>query len=673
MKNITLMLSLFLISFVSATVIIDIPDQDAVTVTVLNNGTDSNASDCGATGDVLMGSTRGCIDLNASIDLRSAAIGDTNASLCPDDTVLTGDGYCLNLNNTIDDRAGDNATWNESRATGLFWGINLGSANVTYENINTTANIQFLLNATSMFFNRVNASELCILDICIGDWASVNVTGGAGGNPFDQSLNISNNVTFWQLNLTSGWGNVTITESQITDLVHTTDTNISEWKDNLTSSDCGSGKVTAVQTNGSLTCAADVAGGTATINISDQSAMINAAGQINFTGTGVALINATNALVVVNISDGGNQTDQVNSINGTIIVVNNSLTAINISLTNQINSVNNSVEANNDTDNIIALGAITNSTLGWNLNITELVPSTFLTLASALRWNMYDTGTDLVLNVTNGGGDFIIQQDNAELHLHNAPVLANNFEVFHIFSKEADTVTEFVVTKAGIARTSYFIRSLAIAGNATNNPTPFNCTNYTNFIDCNTDTTGPDLYVADDIELNGTIFVGEEVNATRWTNVSITESQIIDLTHFNATYDSLITNASTNWTERTRATYNETWSRRDNQTLANINTTANIQFLLNATSMFFKDLNASQLCILDVCIGDWGSVNISASLGFTNLAWQNQSNEFVGQQNITGLLNLTGDMNMTGSLRVKFNFTINDSVFFDNGTHIIWD
>ncbi len=66
-------------------------------------------------------------------------------------------------------------------------------------------------------------------------------TDGGGGNPFDQVLNTTSNVTFNRLNLTGGWGNVSITESQISDLQNyiltsneaNLNVNRSNWWDNL--------------------------------------------------------------------------------------------------------------------------------------------------------------------------------------------------------------------------------------------------------------------------------------------------------------------------------------------------------------------------------------------------------------------------------------------------------
>ena len=55
--------------------------------------------------------------------------------------------------------------------------------NTTALTINTTANIQNLLNSSSMTFDNINSSGFCIDDVCIGTWASVN-TSGAGDFSF---------------------------------------------------------------------------------------------------------------------------------------------------------------------------------------------------------------------------------------------------------------------------------------------------------------------------------------------------------------------------------------------------------------------------------------------------------------------------------------------------------
>lgn len=52
-----------------------------------------------------------------------------------------------------------------------------------------------------------------------------------------------------------------------------------------------------------------------------------------------------------------------------------------------------------------------------------------------------------------------------------------------------------------------------------------------NRIDCDTDASGADLGVHDDIEVRGSLFVNETIESNNWTNVTITEDQITDLQH----------------------------------------------------------------------------------------------------------------------------------------------
>jgi len=171
-------------------------------------------------------------------------------------------------------------------------------------------------------------------------------------------------------------------------------------------------------------------------------------------------------------------------------------------------------------DQNIDIGVFNLTTTGW-FTPSNFRATSYYSTGNNLRFNFYDDGTDLFMNVSDGGGNFFIEQENTKLGLFNSPVVANDFKVFQVFSKEASDVTEFVVTKAGEAHTSYFARSLALVGNGTQIPTPFNCSTYTNFIDCDTDSTGSDFYVLDDVEINGSLFVGNgNFNVTDDGNVS---------------------------------------------------------------------------------------------------------------------------------------------------------
>jgi len=108
--------------------------------------------------------------------------------------------------------------------------------------VNTTSNIEGLgftqgphttdTNETTRFNNLVGTCSGSDKIIEIQSNGTIlcgaDQTGsGGGGNPFDQVLNTTSNVTFNKINA-SDWSNVTITENQISDLSHTTDTNRSD-------------------------------------------------------------------------------------------------------------------------------------------------------------------------------------------------------------------------------------------------------------------------------------------------------------------------------------------------------------------------------------------------------------------------------------------------------------
>ncbi len=164
-------------------------------------------------------------------------------------------------------------------------------------------------------------------------------------------------------------------------------------------------------------------------------------------------------------------------------------------------------------------------------NVTEQFHAeTYLTSGSGLSFNFYDDGSDIFMNVTNGGGNFAIEQDNSKLILFNEPNEANDLKVLQVFSKEATDITEFVVTKAGLHFASFFVRSLCIG------ITQANCSMFTKFVDLDTDVTGADMFIAHELEVNQTIY-SKIVNITErytFTNdkVNISSSGDVNATKF---------------------------------------------------------------------------------------------------------------------------------------------
>ncbi len=94
-------------------------------------------------------------------------------------------------------------------------------------------------------------------------------------------------------------------------------------------------------------------------------------------------------------------------------------------------------------------------------------------------------------------------------------------------------IPRFVITEEGADLATYNPRSMVIGPAATLGNVDENILCSTNFnqIDCNTSGSGADLGVSDDLEVKGTIYTPD------WSNVTITESQISDLTHTTDTFN----------------------------------------------------------------------------------------------------------------------------------------
>lgn len=142
-----------------------------------------------------------------------------------------------------------------------------------------------------------------------------------------------------------------------------------------------------------------------------------------------------------------------------------------------------------------------NITSTGNVTIGEgILAGFYLTLDNLFRFNFYDDGSDLFMNVSNGGGDFSIEQENTKITLFNSPVAANTWKVFQVFSKEAGDQVEFVIAKRIPTLGDFTDGSFQIGGTSTN------CTTLSNLTDCDTATTGADLLVEDDIWNGGEVF-----------------------------------------------------------------------------------------------------------------------------------------------------------------------
>jgi CRISPR/Cas system CMR subunit Cmr4 (Cas7 group RAMP superfamily)/cytoskeletal protein CcmA (bactofilin family) len=160
--------------------------------------------------------------LNASYILNApwitSAGADTNASTaCSSIEVLLGNGSCYDSSVFFDD------TDTQKNATGYLYNdsttvyLNETLLNATIDSRDT--------NETTRFDNLVgncSAGEFVFGVDSLGNKVCVSENVGSG-NPFDQVLNTTSNVSFARVNATD-WSNVSITENQISDLAHTVDT-----------------------------------------------------------------------------------------------------------------------------------------------------------------------------------------------------------------------------------------------------------------------------------------------------------------------------------------------------------------------------------------------------------------------------------------------------------------
>jgi len=172
------------------------------------------------------------------------------------------------------------------------------------------------------------------------------------------------------------------------------------------------------------------------------------------------------------------------------------------------------------------------------------------TVTSAWKFQTYNTGDvlsneyDLEIGDTYGAieiGEFELFQSEltiAGMNLNGTVIFRN--EISPISSNvefawaTTDNKLRFAIPKAGPELATYNPRSMMIGGSlgqAFNNSI-VNCLEQGyQQIDCNTTETGADLGIQDDLEVQGKIYTND------WTNVTITESQITDLTHTTDTYN----------------------------------------------------------------------------------------------------------------------------------------
>ncbi len=180
-------------------------------------------------------------------------------------------------------------------------------------------------------------------------------------------------------------------------------------------------------------------------------------------------------------------------------------------------------------------------------------------MTGALNLHGYDTGdalnSEFDLRVGNNYGAMTLGY--AEIFVSNLSVVgmdlngtlisrmppAHGTSDIEFAWATSDNLIRFAIPVADKDFATYNPRSFMIGGDlgqAFNNSI-INCSaqGYEN-IDCNTNGTGADLGVQDDLEVQGTGYFGN-LSSNDWTNITIIESQITDLTH---TVDTTIGNCS---------------------------------------------------------------------------------------------------------------------------------
>ena len=121
------------------------------------------------------------------------------------------------------------------------------------------------------------------------------------------------------------------------------------------------------------------------------------------------------------------------------------------------NETNTTCWIGGDFGNITCIGKliVADCEIG-NLNVSkrtttnEFIANNYYLISSKIPFNFYDDGTNIMMNMTATGDEFAVETDNSKYILFNEPKASNDFKVFQVFSKEAQDVTEFVVTKKGV-------------------------------------------------------------------------------------------------------------------------------------------------------------------------------------------------------------------------------
>jgi len=207
---------------------------------------------------------------------------------------------------------------------------------------------------------------------------------------------------------------------------------------------------------------------------------------------------------------------------------------------------------------------ITNSSTGWDLNITNLTVETFYT-PTGESWSVHNGDDDLHIDFpTVGGNNYVgLETTGGFFQLYANPNVANDFLLATITETQgADTEINFY--EGGTTHNRFWSSGSVRIGGDNNSK----CTELTSDVDCDTPGTGADLVVQDDVWMGGELWViGSRIsNGTdSFTLEDLNRtSSVNNDSHSNITYDALIGNftylRTDNATYDALVTDNESWS-----------------------------------------------------------------------------------------------------------------
>jgi len=177
---------------------------------------------------------------------------------------------------------------------------------------------------------------------------------------------------------------------------------------------------------------------------------------------------------------------------------------------------------------------IYNLTVIANATVNTIIASNYLAPEGTKGFTLTEASDDLIMTADVGGSNYFgLHTTGAFIQLYANPGPAVDDLMFTISETQgADTEMNFY--EGGTGNNRFWSSGSVRVGGAKNSL----CSELTGDVDCDTPLTGADLVVEDDIWSGGKIFSSD------WTDVSITESQISDLTTHNDDFNQTLNTSS---------------------------------------------------------------------------------------------------------------------------------